>query len=288
TNISNIAKYVINTLDDVSRNERRFITISARPLPNIYAIDKIQQKCIVRHQYQKIIRIIKPTIFYFVPDILLLANIFVIYELFMAKRQRTKTLMNPENAIHQLNAVSFNRKQRQLTIMLVTVSLSFYFFTTPAIIDYIWQMNPPQHYDLKRLKLRFLMMNLSVFWIQMSSATNFLFYCLAGSKFRATSLETIRDVCDFLQIKSNHRENHLRRRIGRRQNKNNIPLNAYFLRDGRHGRQNNQSRRISASITQTYPYPISNSSKRPSSETIISTQLNSRRTSKGVLNMDEV
>ncbi|CAF1489805.1 unnamed protein product, partial [Rotaria sordida] len=92
----------------------------------------------------------------------------------------------------------------------------------------------------------------------------------------------------FLQIKSNHRENHLRRRIGRRQNKNNIPLNAYFLRDGRHGRQNNQSRRISASITQTYPYPISNSSKRPSSETIISTQLNSRRTSKGVLNMDEV
>ncbi|CAF3421870.1 unnamed protein product, partial [Rotaria sp. Silwood2] len=69
--------------------------------PNIYTIDKIQQKCTVRHQYQKIIRIIKPTIFYFVPDILLLANIFVIYELFIASRQRTKTLMNPENAVHQ-------------------------------------------------------------------------------------------------------------------------------------------------------------------------------------------
>lgn len=142
--------------------------------PVIYTTEKIQQKCIVRPRYQTIIRIIKPTIFYFVPDLLLLANLFVIYELFMAKRQRTKTLINPENAIHQLNAISFNRKQQQLTIMLVTVSLSFYIFTTPAIIDYIRQMNPPQHYDIKRLKLRFLLTNLSVLWVQMSSAVCYL------------------------------------------------------------------------------------------------------------------
>ncbi len=138
--------------------------------PIVYTIDKIQQKCGVRHRYQTIIRFIKPTIFYFVPDILLLANIFVIYELYMAKQQRTKTLMNPENAVHQLNAISFNRKQQQLTIMLVTVSLSFYLFTTPAIIDYIRQINPPKHHDLKRLKSRFLMANLSVLWLQMNSA----------------------------------------------------------------------------------------------------------------------
>lgn len=142
--------------------------------PVIYTVDKVQQKCVVRHQYQKLIRFIKPTIFYFVPDLLLLANLFVIYELFMAKRQRTKTLMNPENAVHQLNAVSFNRKQQQLTIMLVTVSLSFYLFTTPAIIDYIHQINPPTHNKPKRLKWRFLMMNLSVLWLQMSSAVCYL------------------------------------------------------------------------------------------------------------------
>jgi hypothetical protein len=139
----------------------------------IHKIDKTQQKCSVRHQYQTIIRFVKPTIFYFVPDILLLANLFVIYELFMAKRQRAKTLMNPENAINQLNAISFNRKQQQLTIMLVTVSLSFYLFTTPAIIDYIRQMNPPKNRDIKQLKMRFLMANLSVFWLQMSSAVGY-------------------------------------------------------------------------------------------------------------------
>jgi len=141
--------------------------------PIIHTIDKKQQKCGVRRQYQTIIRFIKPTIFYFVPDLLLLANLFVIYELFMAKRQRTKTLMNPENAIHQSNAISFNRKQQQLTVMLVTVSLSFYLFTTPAIIDYIYQINPPKHHNAKRIKLRFLLMNLSVFWLQMSSAVSY-------------------------------------------------------------------------------------------------------------------
>lgn len=142
--------------------------------PIMHTIDKVQQKCGIRDQYQKILRYIKPTIFYFVPDILLLANLFVIYELFLAKRQRNKTLLNPENAIHQLNAVSFNRKQQQLTIMLVTVSLSFYIFTTPAIIDYILKRNPPNRNDITSVKRRFLLSNLSLFWLQMSSAVNFI------------------------------------------------------------------------------------------------------------------
>ena len=146
------------------------LVLFSSTFPIIYTVDKIQQKCGVRSRYQMIIRFVKPTIFYFVPDLLLLANLFVIYELFMAKRQRTQTLMNPENAIHQLNAVSFNRKQQQLTIMLVTVSLSFYIFTTPAIVDYIRQINPPKHYDIKRLKARFLSANLTVLWLQMNSA----------------------------------------------------------------------------------------------------------------------
>lgn len=151
------------------------LVLFSSTFPIIYTVDKIQQKCGVRSQYQMIIRFVKPTIFYFVPDLLLLANLFVIYELFMAKRQRTQTLMNPENAIHQLNAVSFNRKQQQLTIMLVTVSLSFYIFTTPAIVDYIRQINPPKYYDVKRLKGRFLMANLTVLWLQMNSAVGLSF-----------------------------------------------------------------------------------------------------------------
>jgi hypothetical protein len=140
--------------------------------PFIYIIDKRQNKCGVRQQYQTIIRIIKPTIFYFIPDLILLVNLFIIYELFMARRQRTQTLINPENAINQINAASFNRKQQQLTIMLVTVSLSFYLFTTPAIIDYIRQRHPPRYRDIKRLKMRFLRTNLTVLWLQMSSAVS--------------------------------------------------------------------------------------------------------------------
>jgi hypothetical protein len=147
-----------------------FILFSST-FPIIYTIDEVQQKCGIRRRYQRIARFIKATIFCFVPDLLLLANLFVIYELYMAKRQRTKTFMDSEN---QLNATSFNRKQQQLTIMLVTVSLSFYLFTTPAIIDYIRQINPPKHPDVKRLKLRLLLSNLSVFCLQMSSAVSFI------------------------------------------------------------------------------------------------------------------
>lgn len=141
--------------------------------PIIHEVDYDQQKCVVRSQYQTIIRIVKPSIFYFVPDLLLLANLFVIYELFAASRQRKKTLMNPENAISQLNAVTFNRKQQQLTIMLVTVSLSFYLFTTPAIVDYINQLYQSTTNDIKRLKRRFFFMNFTVLWLQMSSAVSF-------------------------------------------------------------------------------------------------------------------
>jgi hypothetical protein len=144
-----------------------FFTVT---VPFVYKLDIRQKKCSVRRQYQTLIRIIKPTIFYFIPDLILLINLFIIYELCMARRHRTQTLINPENAIHQINAASFNRKQQQLTIMLVTVSLSFYLFTTPAIIDYIRQRNPPKYRDIKRLKMRFLGTNVTVLWLQMSSA----------------------------------------------------------------------------------------------------------------------
>ena len=146
------------------------VTLFATTFPIFYTFSQKHEKCFLRARYQTIIRIIKPTIFYFIPDLILLVNLFIIYELFKARRQRTQTLINPENAIHQINAASFNRKQQQLTIMLVTVSLSFYIFTTPAIIDYIRQRHPPTYRDVKRLKMRFLRTNLTVLWLQMSSA----------------------------------------------------------------------------------------------------------------------
>lgn len=146
------------------------LVLFSMTFPIFYTVNRRQEKCLVRARYQTIIRIIKPTIFYFIPDLILLINLFIIYELFKARRQRTQTLINPENAIHQINAASFNRKQQQLTIMLVTVSLSFYIFTTPAIIDYIRQRHPPMHRDVKRIKMRFLTTNLTVLWLQMSSA----------------------------------------------------------------------------------------------------------------------
>ncbi|CAF0785806.1 unnamed protein product [Adineta steineri] len=255
-----------------------FILFSST-FPFIYTIDKIQQKCGVRYRYQRIIRFIKPTIFYFVPDLLLLANLFVIYELFMAKRQRQQTLMNPENAVHQLGAVSFNRKQRQLTVMLVTVSFGFYLFTTPAIVDYIRQMNPPKHHDVKRLKLRFLMTNLSVLWLQMSSATNFLFYCLAGSKFRAATIDTVSDVCDFIQTKLSKDGNHIPRR--RRQTKSDLLSSEHELRNG-------LNKRRSSSIPRISVYPARRLTTQSSNEIKLASQSINRPILENVLNEVEV
>ncbi|CAF0818833.1 unnamed protein product [Adineta steineri] len=250
--------------------------------PIIYTIDKYQRKCGVRQQYQTLIRIIKPTIFYFIPDLILLVNLFIIYELCMARRSRTQTLINPENAIHQINAASFNRKQQQLTIMLVTVSLSFYLFTTPAIIDYIRQRNPPKYRNIKRLKMRFLRTNLTVLWLQMSAATNFVFYCLSGSKFRATCIETLDDIYAYIRIKFDD-DYQRKRATSRIRSSSNFGLE---LRTGPYyGRRDT---RRSTSVLQTFTYPLSNSSKRPSSDTIISSQLNSRRTSRCVVNVQEV
>ncbi|CAF1037916.1 unnamed protein product [Rotaria sp. Silwood1] len=242
--------------------------------PLVYTIDKRHEKCGVRKQYQTLLRIIKPTMFYFIPDLILLFNLFIIYQLFMAKRQRTQTLMNPENATHQIYAISFNRQQQQLTIMLVTVSLSFYLFTTPAIIDYILQRKPPNYRDAKRLKMRFLRSNLTVVWLQMSSATNFLFYYLCGSKFRAACLQTLTEISDYIQVKFGCND----QRSRSSSNPQTTSTLAMEMRPEMHYDHRHKVR--SNSILQTYQY--SNSSKRTSNDTITSSHLNSRRTSRCV------
>jgi hypothetical protein len=58
--------------------------------------------------------------------------------------------------------------------------------------------------------------------------------------------------------------------------------------DVRNGLRNDQNKRRSNSVPQTCIYPLINSAKRPSNETIVCSQLNSRQQSKTVLNVDEV
>lgn len=267
--------------------------------PFIYTVDESQRKCGVRQQYQTILRIVKPTLFYFVPDLILLINLFIIYELFIARRQRAHTLVNPENAVHQIDAATFNRKQLQLTVMLVTVSLSFYLFTTPAIIDYIRQRNPPTYRDVKRLKMRFLRTNFTVLWLQMSSAvsvnreispglifflqTNFLFYCLAGSKFRTVCLETVFDLCQYLRHQIG------RGSFRRRRNSTTLQANSHYGLEMHNGLGHNyRHQRPSMSNQPTYTYQLSQSFKRRSSDATPSSQLSARRVSNAFKHADEV
>lgn len=58
------------------------------------------------------------------------------------------------------------------------------------------------------------------------------------------------------------------------------------MRNGLH--YDHRTQRRSTSIPQTSTYPLSTSSKRPSSETVASSQLNSRRQSKNMINVHEL
>ncbi|CAF3432266.1 unnamed protein product [Rotaria socialis] len=256
-------------------------TLFSLTFPLLYKIDNKQRKCIFRSQYQTIIRIIKPIIFFFIPDIILLVNLFIIYELFVARRKRTQTLINPENAINQINIALFNRQQQQLTLMLTTVSLSFYIFTTPIIIDFILQRKPPDHRDIKRLKMRFLLSNLTVLWLQMSSATNFLFYYLAGSKFRETCFQMFDDI--YICMQRNLDTNYQRPR-----HSSGAVTTSNFSMEMRHIHPDYRNLTQSTSIQQTTTYISNNSSKRASNGTVSSAHLNSRQLSKCALNIPEL
>lgn len=58
------------------------------------------------------------------------------------------------------------------------------------------------------------------------------------------------------------------------------------MRNGLH--YDHRTQRRSTSIPQTYTYQLSNSSKRPSTDTAAGSQLNSRRPSKNVCNVQEL
>ncbi|CAF0912106.1 unnamed protein product [Rotaria sordida] len=160
--------------------------------PIIYNIhgDSKRKKCIIRSKFELIHHIYQPIVMYGLPDLLLLSNLFTICSLF---RQRKQQLSNREGLNIRISDVHSNRKQRQLTIMLVTVNLAFYLFSTPAMIAFIVQYSPPKHHELNKLKRRFLFSHISVLLLQLHNATNFIFYCLAGQRFRQATMETFND-----------------------------------------------------------------------------------------------
>jgi len=68
--------------------------------------------------------------------------------------------------------VHSSRKQRQLTIMLVTVNFAFYLFTTPAMIIYIAEYSPPKHSEIDKLKRSFVFSQASVLLLQLNNAVS--------------------------------------------------------------------------------------------------------------------
>ena len=109
---------------------------------------------------------------YFIPDILLLSNFFTIFTLFRRKREQENLSENKMNM--RITDVSSHRKQRQLTIMLVTVNLAFYVFTTPAIIAYLYssKSTAKEQRDLKRAKRDILWSQITVPLLQLNNAVS--------------------------------------------------------------------------------------------------------------------
>ena len=137
----------------------------------MYDTDSIRQKCRIRSYAELFHRVYQPIILYGIPDILLLSNIFTIYTLFRRKKQQHQ--QNTENVEMRVSDVNSSRKQRQLTIMLVTVNLAFYLFTTPAMIMYIAELDPPKpDTKLSILKRRWLFSQLSVLLLQLNNAVS--------------------------------------------------------------------------------------------------------------------
>lgn len=147
------------------------ITFFSVTFPIIYDIkgDIKRKKCVIRPNYGLVHRVYQPIVMYGIPDVLLLSNLYTVYSLIRRHMQQSS---NNENLDMRVSDVNSNRKQRQLTIMLVTVSLAFYLFTTPAMIIYIAEYSPPKHRDLYKLKRSFLVSQMSVPILQLHNAVS--------------------------------------------------------------------------------------------------------------------
>ena len=131
-----------------------------------------RKKCRIRSNYQLILRVFHLVAFYAIPDILLLSNFYTIYLLIRRRKEQKKRSLSDDACEMRVSDANSNRKQRQLTIMLVTVNLTFYLFTTPAMILYIAEYFPPKNPELDKLKRSFLFSQISVIFLQLNNAVS--------------------------------------------------------------------------------------------------------------------
>lgn len=131
-----------------------------------------RKKCHIRSRFALILRVSQPILFYALPDILLLSNFYTIYVLIQRREEQKKRSLTNDFTEMRISDVQSARKQRQLTIMLVTVNLAFYLFTTPAMILYIAEYFPPKNPQLSKLKRSFLFSQISVIFLQLNNAVS--------------------------------------------------------------------------------------------------------------------
>ncbi|CAF0989653.1 unnamed protein product [Rotaria sordida] len=195
------------TVNSARRSIYIFLTISiilfSIEFPFIYDIKQASRtkKCVIRSYFVLILRIYQAVLFYAIPDLLLLSNLFTVYALCRRTKRISSTCLKDEQQLQmRISDVNSGRKQRQLTIMLVTVSLSFYLFTTPAMILFISEYHPVKHNDINKLKQNILISQMSVILLQLNNATNFIFYCFAGQRFRQATVQAFYEYLERLNI----------------------------------------------------------------------------------------
>lgn len=167
------------TTHSARRSSILFLTISTIFLginfPLLYQIKglPVTEKCRIRREASTFIRIYQSILFIGIPDVLLLSNLFTIYTLFRRRQRLNLSYMNKGEQLEmRVNDVQYSRKQRQLTIMLVTVSLSFYLFTTPAMVVFIKEMRPSRHRNLAKHKRDFLFSQITVVLSELNNAVS--------------------------------------------------------------------------------------------------------------------
>ena len=134
---------------------------------------KDHKKCRVRENLRLLARLYQVVLLECIPGLLLLSNFFTVYALCQHQRRLSEVCWkNEDNVSIRINGNHSNRKQQQLTIMLVTVSFSFYLFTTPAMVFYILELVLPRSCDLNKIKTRFLLSQISVIFQQLNNAVS--------------------------------------------------------------------------------------------------------------------
>ncbi|CAF0877370.1 unnamed protein product [Rotaria sordida] len=195
------------TVDSARRSIYIFLTISiiffSITFPFIYDIKRTSKikKCVIRSHFVLILRIYQVILFYAIPDVLLLSNLYTLYALCQRTQRFSSVYLKDEQKLNMRKSdINSSGKQRQLTIMLVTVSLSFYLFTTPAMILFIREYHPVKHHDINKIKQNIFFSQMSVILLQLNDATNFIFFCFTGQRFRQATIQTFYEYSERLNI----------------------------------------------------------------------------------------